>query len=196
MACEYACGSKTGCARGVLLWNRAFVKGACSRPSCSTSYKLGLHAFQGEQKHHRRFGALEEKTGAGGRGEAIAREPVLVTPLFGMLYVDDAGFVLRSPEQLRKMMGVIVVVCAAFSFTLEAKTEIICLRTKRMPPRQRTRCTTKRTSSNISRKTPIKMPTCSSRLVGAYATHGADSGRTPSNCTTGRAPSSSSKFGC
>ena len=38
MACEHACGSTTGCARGGLLWNRAFIKGgACSRPSCSAS---------------------------------------------------------------------------------------------------------------------------------------------------------------
>ena len=35
-ACEHACGSATGSARSGLLWNRAFVKGACSRPSCST----------------------------------------------------------------------------------------------------------------------------------------------------------------
>ena len=38
------------------------------------------------------------------------------------------------PKQLRIMMGVIVVVCAAFGLTvLEAQTEIICLRTKGMP---------------------------------------------------------------
>ena len=37
MACEHACGSTTGCARCGSLWNKAFVKGACSRPSCSTS---------------------------------------------------------------------------------------------------------------------------------------------------------------
>ena len=37
-------------------------------------------------------------------------------------------------EQLRKMMGVIVVVCAAFGLTVsEAKTEIMCLRAKGMP---------------------------------------------------------------
>ena len=35
-ACEHACGSATGSARSGLVWNRAFVKGACSRPSCST----------------------------------------------------------------------------------------------------------------------------------------------------------------
>ena len=51
-----------------------------------------------------------------------------------MLYADDAGVVSRSSEQLRKMVGVIVVVCAAFGLTVsEAKTEIMCLRAKRMP---------------------------------------------------------------
>ena len=50
-----------------------------------------------------------------------------------MLYANDAGVVSQSPEQLRKMMGVIVVVCAAFGLTVsEAKTEIIRLRTKGM----------------------------------------------------------------
>ena len=37
MACEHACCSTAGCARGGSLWNKAFVKGACSPPSCSTS---------------------------------------------------------------------------------------------------------------------------------------------------------------
>ena len=32
-----------------------------------------------------------------------------------MLEADDAGVVSQSPEQLRKMMGVIVVVCAALA---------------------------------------------------------------------------------
>ena len=51
-----------------------------------------------------------------------------------MLYADDAGVVSRSPEQLGKMMEVIVVVCAAFGLTVsEAKTEIMCLRAKGMP---------------------------------------------------------------
>ena len=51
-----------------------------------------------------------------------------------MLYTDDAGVVSLSPEQLRTMMGVIVVFCTAFDLTVsEAKTEIVCLRTKRMP---------------------------------------------------------------
>ena len=80
---------------------------------------------------------LRKKRGAGGRGEAIVGESVLATPLWGMLYADDAGVVLHSPEQLRKMIGVIVVVCAAFGLTVsEAKTEIGCLRAEgmRSPP--------------------------------------------------------------
>ena len=75
-----------------------------------------------------------KKKEARGRGEATAGEPVLAKLLWGMLCADDAGVVSRSPEQLRKILGVIVVVCAAFGPTVsEAKTEIICLRTKGMP---------------------------------------------------------------
>ena len=79
---------------------------------------------------------LRKKRGAGGggRGEATVGESVLATPLWGMLYADDAGVVSQSPEQLRKMTGVIVVVCAAFGLTVsEARTEIMCLRGKAMP---------------------------------------------------------------
>ena len=97
-------------------------------------YKRGLHVFQGGERHHGRFGTLEEENGGGGAGEATAGEPVLATPLWGMPYADDdAGVVSQSPEKLRKMMGVIVVVCAVFGLTvLEAKTEIMCLRAKGM----------------------------------------------------------------
>ena len=67
---------------------------------------------------------LRGKKRAGGRGEATAEESVLATPLWGMLYVDDVGVVSQSPGQLRKMMGAIVVVCAAFGLTVsETKTE-------------------------------------------------------------------------
>ena len=67
------------------------------------------------------------------RGRATAGEPALATSLWGMLYADDAGVVAQSPEQLKKMMGVIVVVYAALGLTvLEAKTEIMCVRTKGM----------------------------------------------------------------
>ena len=36
---------------------------------------------------------LRKKRGAGRRGEATAGEPVLATPLWGMLYADDAEVV-------------------------------------------------------------------------------------------------------
>ena len=77
---------------------------------------------------------LTKKGGAGGRGEATAGKSVLATPLWCVLYADDAGVVSQSPEQLRKMIGVIGVVCAVFGLTLsEAKTEIMCLRAKGVP---------------------------------------------------------------
>ena len=77
---------------------------------------------------------LRKKRGRGGRGEATAGESVLATPLWGMLYADDAGVVSQSPKQLRKMLEVIVVVCAAFGLTVsEAKTEIMSLRAKGIP---------------------------------------------------------------
>ena len=98
------------------------------------SFRRGFHAFQGGQRHHGGFGTPEEEKGAGGRGKATAGESVLATPLWGMLDADDAGVVSQSPEQLRKMMVVIVVVCAAFGLTVsETKTEITCLRAKGMP---------------------------------------------------------------
>ena len=76
---------------------------------------------------------LRKKRGAGVRGEATAGESVLATPLWGTLYADDAGIVSQSSEQLRNLMGVIVVVCAAFGLTVsEAKTEIMRLRAKGM----------------------------------------------------------------
>ena len=51
-----------------------------------------------------------------------------------MFYADDVGVVSQSYKQLEKMMGVIVVVCAAFGLTVsEPKTKIMCLRAKGMP---------------------------------------------------------------
>ena len=77
---------------------------------------------------------LKKKRGAGGRGEATVGKSAVATPLWGMLYADNAGVVSQSPEQLRKMMRVIVVVCAVFGLTVsEAKTEIMYLRAKGMP---------------------------------------------------------------
>ena len=51
-----------------------------------------------------------------------------------MLYANDVGVDPQSPKQLKKMMGVIVVVCAAFGLTVsEVKTEMMCFCTKGKP---------------------------------------------------------------
>ena len=114
-------GLRQGCVLAPLLFNTFFAA-------------VSLHVFQGGQRRHGRFGTPREKRRAGGRGEATTGESVVATPLWGMLYADDAGVVSQSPEQLRKMMGVIEVVCAAFGIIVsEAKTEMMCSRAKMMP---------------------------------------------------------------
>ena len=117
-------GLRQGCVLAPLLFNiffAAVINGASTR-------------FKADEGIMDALVYLREKRSVGGRGEATAGESVLATSLWGMLYADDAGVVSRSPEQLRKMMEVIVVVCAAFGLTLsETKTEIICLRAKGMP---------------------------------------------------------------
>ena len=51
-----------------------------------------------------------------------------------MSYAYNADAVSQSPKQLREIMGVIVVVCAAFGLTVsEAKAEIMCLRREGVP---------------------------------------------------------------
>ena len=51
-----------------------------------------------------------------------------------MIYAHGAGVVSKSPEQLRKMTGVMMAMYAAFGLIVsKAKTEIMCLRTKGIP---------------------------------------------------------------
>ena len=65
---------------------------------------------------------LRKKRCSGGREGATVGESVLATPLWGMLYADDAGVVSQSLEQLRKIMGVIVDMCAAFGLTVRLRS--------------------------------------------------------------------------
>ena len=63
------------------------------------------------------------KDGVGGRAVENAEKQVQATPLWDMLYADNAGVVSQSSEQPRKMTIVIVIVSAAFSLIAsEAKT--------------------------------------------------------------------------
>ena len=74
---------------------------------------------------------LRERRGAGGGGKKL-RESQSWRRRFGSYFMRTMpGSFLQLPEQLRKMMGVIVVVYAAFGLTVsEAKTEI-CVYTRR-----------------------------------------------------------------
>ena len=117
-------GLRQGCVLAPLLFNIFFA----------AVIKLASTRFKADEGIIDALVHLRKKRRRGGRGGATAGESVLTTPLWGMLYADDAGVVSRSPEQLKKMMEVVVVVYAAFGLTVsEAKTEIMCLRAKGMP---------------------------------------------------------------
>ena len=88
-------------------------------------YKSWPPRVSRQTRHHGRFGIPEEEKGGGGNCRRVGPGDATL----GMLCADDAGVVSQSPEQLRKMMGVNVVVCAAFGFIVsEAKTEIMLKR--------------------------------------------------------------------
>ena len=138
MACEHGEAQRQGVLEVVRCGTRPSSRVRARTPPVQHllrgGYKRGLDAFQGGRRYHGRFGTPEEEKGGGRAGRSNCRKSALATPLWGMLYADDAGVVSQSPEQLRKMMGLIVVVCAAFGLTVsEAKTEIMCLRAKEMP---------------------------------------------------------------
>ena len=116
-------GLRQGCVLAPLLFNIFFA----------AVINVAFTRFKADEGIMDALVHLRKKRGARGRGEATAGGSVLATPLWGMLYADGVGVVSKSPEQLKKMMGVIVVVCAAFGLTVsEAKTEIMCLREKGM----------------------------------------------------------------
>ena len=102
-ACEYACGSTTGCAWGGSLWEQSLRQEYVLVP-----LRFNIFFAAVVKKAYTRLNAhkdimdalvhLKKKKGAGGRGEATAGEPVLVAPFWVMLYADDSGVVSQFPE--------------------------------------------------------------------------------------------------
>ena len=94
-----------------------------------------------------------------------------------------------------------MVVCAVFGLVVsQAKTEIMCLRTKGMP--DSTAIFSLEAAGQVYDQTNEfvnlggDINHSADLSTGAYATHDAASGSTPSNGTTDRALPSSLKFGC
>ena len=110
------------CSGGVCFETRPLSRVRARAPSVQhllrSGYKRGLYAFEGGQKHYGRLCAPEEEKGIGRSGESNCRRVSPGDAALGMLYADDAGIVLQSSEQPRKVMVVIVVVCAAFGLTV------------------------------------------------------------------------------
>ena len=61
-------------------------------------YKLGLTRFKVDKGIIDALVHLRKKKAVGGRGEAPVGESVLATPLWGMLYADNAGVASQLPE--------------------------------------------------------------------------------------------------
>ena len=93
-------GFRKGCVLALLLFNIFFA----------AVINVAYTRFKANKRIIDALVHLKKIEGAEGRGGATDGESVLATPLWGMLHADDAGVISQSPEHLRKMVGVIVVV--------------------------------------------------------------------------------------
>ena len=110
-----------GCVLAPLLFNIFF---AAVTNETSTRFKMDKGIMDALVQLRKKWGA----------GRSNCRRVSPRDAILGMLCADDVGVASQSPEQLRNMMWVIMVVWAAFGLTVsEAKTKIMCLRAKRMP---------------------------------------------------------------
>ena len=78
-------GLRQGCVLALLLFNIFFA----------AVINVASMRFKADKGIMDALVHLRKKRGAGGAGEATAGESVLATPLWGMLYADDAGVVLQ-----------------------------------------------------------------------------------------------------
>ena len=124
-------GLRQGCVLAPLLFNiffTAVLRVAVERFSANADVVKDM--VYSKVKDEKGGGRSE---GARKKGEINPRRLAEPQPIWGMLYADDAGIVSRSRSSLAKMMVDIVAVCASFGLTVsEAKTETMCLMTKRM----------------------------------------------------------------
>ena len=68
----------------------------------------------------------KKKRAGGGRGEATAAESLLATPLWGMLFADDAGVVSQFTKQcVHRQQGCLQCGRASFRLGVESTAEVV-----------------------------------------------------------------------
>ena len=127
MACEHVGGSTTGCAQGGSLSNKAFVKGACSRPSCyfAAVINVAYTRFKVDKGIIDVLVHPRKKGRRGGGGKQLP-ESQSSRCRFGVWFtLTMPGSSRYHPSSRGETIRVIVAVCVAFGLTVsEVKTEI------------------------------------------------------------------------
>ena len=100
--------------------SKGYGKDACYPRCCSTFFAAGLtvalQIFSEDTVILAELVYLKELPTSMGPEPAM---DYIRRAVWGVMYVDDACIVLRSPQGLAKMIGIIVEVCRAFALTGE-----------------------------------------------------------------------------